>query len=364
MRIRKNAKLSPLLFSSHASAPEVLQTHVCQLNQSPWDVIPFSQDSNQTEGEDSFTGNGSLGDSIGAVESSVASMMDISNEKASVLTVKAENMAIIDDNGGCGGDDDEEDEIIKGSDDSKYRQRRIESSENNNNNSNSKRSSSSGGGAAAMSKIIIHCQKNDGKGWQCKKEAKEGHNFCEHHLSLLRSYSSSNNNNNAAGASAINLPSHSISSKKAQTSLSRRTRGSSGTRSAKKSGSISNNNPYEFYYYSGFGPLWGRKRGDRGGGAVDHNKNENVENNVVVDDDDDDDDDDDVDNDNDGKNAQTTTRSSSSRMDNEGFDYVDEDDDDDDDGDDDEDDDDGSGGDSGKKRMRKPVKARSLKSLM
>lgn len=47
MRIRKNAKLSPLLFSSHASAPEVLQSHVCQLNQSPWDVIPFAQDSNQ-----------------------------------------------------------------------------------------------------------------------------------------------------------------------------------------------------------------------------------------------------------------------------------------------------------------------------
>ena len=47
MRIRKNAKLSPLWFS-HASAPETaLQAHVCQLNQSPWDVIPFAQDSNQ-----------------------------------------------------------------------------------------------------------------------------------------------------------------------------------------------------------------------------------------------------------------------------------------------------------------------------
>lgn len=46
MRIRKNAKLSPLWFS-HASAPEALQTHVCQLNQSPWDAISFAQDSHQ-----------------------------------------------------------------------------------------------------------------------------------------------------------------------------------------------------------------------------------------------------------------------------------------------------------------------------
>ena len=41
MRIRKNAKLSPLWFS-HASAPESLQAHVCQLNQSPWDVLPLT----------------------------------------------------------------------------------------------------------------------------------------------------------------------------------------------------------------------------------------------------------------------------------------------------------------------------------
>ncbi|KAF4386678.1 hypothetical protein F8388_006633 [Cannabis sativa] len=50
MRIRKNAKVSPLLFSSHASAPEVLQSHVCQLNQSPWDVIPFAQYSFSNQG--------------------------------------------------------------------------------------------------------------------------------------------------------------------------------------------------------------------------------------------------------------------------------------------------------------------------
>jgi hypothetical protein len=48
MRIRKNAKLSPLLYTCSSSLlkngsfpVETFQTHFCQLNQSPWDVIPF-----------------------------------------------------------------------------------------------------------------------------------------------------------------------------------------------------------------------------------------------------------------------------------------------------------------------------------
>jgi hypothetical protein len=102
-------------------------------------------------------------------------------------------------------------------------------------------------------------------------------------------------------------------------------------------------NPYEFYYYSGFGPLWARKRGDRGlGGAADASKSNEAAKLV------------------DSMTINTTrssTPSSSSQIDNnnDDFDYVDDDDDDDEDD---------ANGDSGKKRMRKPVKARSLKSLM
>ncbi|KAF3441530.1 hypothetical protein FNV43_RR15444 [Rhamnella rubrinervis] len=323
MRIRKNAKLSPLLFSSHASAPEALQTHVCQLNQSPWDVIPFPhQDSHnhQTEGEDSFTGNGSLGDSIGAVErklskvscrrivkflvviilySSVASMMDMSEEKASVITVKAENMAIVED------DDD---------DDDNYTMKDCNSKVFDDNN--------------VIDQRNLYCQKNDGKGWQCKKLPKPGHSFCEHHLSLVRS-----------SYAAVS------SSKKSASSSTRALNADAGTRRLRgrtKKGTSSTSNPYEYYYYSGFGPLWGRKRGGGGGDKGSESKVV-VENSIT------------------SATNQTpsSTPSSSSQIDNEEFDYVD-----DDDVDDDEDGDDGSGGDSGKKRIRKPVKARSLKSLM
>lgn len=42
MRIRKHAKISPLLYTASSLNPAaVTQTHVCQLNQSPWDVITF-----------------------------------------------------------------------------------------------------------------------------------------------------------------------------------------------------------------------------------------------------------------------------------------------------------------------------------
>ncbi|KEH18834.1 uncharacterized protein [Medicago truncatula] len=76
MRIRKNTKLSPLLFTcspsllQNGSFPvEIFQTHVCQLNQSPWDVIPFASNNSssiQFQEQDIFTN----GDSFGALDES------------------------------------------------------------------------------------------------------------------------------------------------------------------------------------------------------------------------------------------------------------------------------------------------------
>ncbi|BFG22025.1 hypothetical protein CerSpe_082990 [Prunus speciosa] len=283
MRIRKNAKVSPLLFSSHAPAAEDLQAHVCQLNQSPWDVISFGPDSNQLEESFYVNNNGSFGDSLGAAES-VASMMDIGKEKA----VQMEQEPVADDKKGLNSkellDDDNEEE--------------------------GRRSS------------YACCQKNDGKGWHCKKRAKLGQSFCNHHLSLLRS------NHNTNIASNNKGPREAVS--KVLSAGARRSRAKA------KRGSSSN--PYEFYYYSGFGPLWGRKRGG------DKEKEEPK-----------------IDEDRVTTTTSTTppTQSSSSQIDEKKFEYVDDDDDDEDDFDDDV-----RSGESGRKRMRKPVKARSLKSLM
>ncbi|XP_058777551.1 uncharacterized protein LOC131651853 [Vicia villosa] len=75
MRIRKNAKLSPLLHTCSSSLLQngsfPVQTHVCQLNQSPWDVIPFhSNNSIQFQDEPTFKTENFHTDE------SVAAMMD------------------------------------------------------------------------------------------------------------------------------------------------------------------------------------------------------------------------------------------------------------------------------------------------
>ncbi|CAK9328832.1 unnamed protein product [Citrullus colocynthis] len=285
MRIRKNAKLSPLLFSAVESVPEVLQTHICQLNQSPWDVIPLRQhDTNQLgEVEDSFNENASLGDSIGAVES-VASMMEESaklSNNNSVITNGNEVMA--DKDGDYCEDLDE-----------------------------------NGDGFEKLVDSSLKCKK------QFKEEDYSSFSS-DHHLrrSLLRSsennyYSTLNNCSIAKKSAAGGM-------------VSRRMR---PARSSKKAASVAagGSNPYEFYYYSGFGPLWGKKRRERGGEEDGGKSSENTT----------------------GIRSNVTTPSPS---DVEELDYVE-------DYDDDEEEEEDGDGDGGKKRMRKPVKARSLKSLM
>ncbi|XP_012083342.1 uncharacterized protein LOC105642953 isoform X2 [Jatropha curcas] len=308
MRIRKNANLSSLI-SSHASGPESLQTHVCQLNQSPWDVIPFSQETypsslHQFEEEDSFNGNGSLGNSIGAVESSVASLMEDAEDKAA-MTV--DNMII---------DDNYEMERIAEKkrvfDD--YQEMKI----------GSEFKLKKGG--------KLHCcNKTDGKGWHCKNETKEGHSICDHHFILLKSYNNVSN-------SCISLPTSPSTKKQEKVNLAG---GRRGRGKAAKKGSSSTSNPYEFYYYSGFGPLWGKRRG--GDKFGEGNKNESKESEING-------------MDIGPRNTTPSPTTCSSIEHHEEFDFVDEDDDDEEDS---------ENGDSGaKKRMRKPVKARSLKSLM
>ncbi|KAJ8450248.1 hypothetical protein Cgig2_033442 [Carnegiea gigantea] len=95
-----------------------------------------------------------------------------------------------------------------------------------------------------------------------------------------------------------------------------------------------NNNPYEFYYYSGFGPSWAKRRG--GDRPFDDDSN--------------------------SKNKKTKKKKEKEKEDDNGVDMVDEELDYIDDYDDDDDEEEDLYG--GSKRARKPIKARSLKSLM
>ncbi|XP_020214524.1 growth-regulating factor 1 [Cajanus cajan] len=289
MRIRKNAKLSPLLFSSCVEGGSVpVETHVCQLNQSPWDVIPFDSDSIQFQLHPTFPAgnNGTAPHSFGPVES-LASIMDTDNSHHAMTTIVPLN--------------------------------------------NNKVATMNIGATAPMPNP---CQKFDNKGWPCKVEASQGQSFCNQHLSLSLSVPY-----NKKPQTQVQAQVQAQAQAQAQAQSSATGTRRSKSRAAGKKAAAGSSNPYEFYYYSGFGPLWGKRRGDRNGEGSKSGLNSTVESEDVA-----------VDDINDNV-AGVGGGTSVSEMDNEGIiDYVDDDEEEVDD--------------SGKKRMRKPVKARSLKSLM
>ncbi|MBA0554259.1 hypothetical protein Golob_013375, partial [Gossypium lobatum] len=294
MRIRKNKKLSCLIYPQGSRAESV---HVCRLNQSPWDVNPlpqepypsylhhrgfprlgFKQDPKSSryrlfslqntrfwlkdlrrfilEYEDSFNGNGGIGDSVGAVESE-ATM--VGSKEQAIMKVGG---MIIDNNG----DNDE----IK-----------------------------------------------TAKKTQCQEEE-----------ALLQS--SNNNSSSSSSDGGNNMNPTSLTSKKADNQLTRSCRGSRA-RTSRRGGSSSASNLNDFYYYSGFGPSWGKRR--HGG-----DKESEISKNLVE-----------VENNDSVTTAQNnSTLSSSSQIDdNEEFDYVEEEEEEDDENEY-----------SGEKRTRKPIKAR------
>ncbi|XP_054782371.1 uncharacterized protein LOC129289603 [Prosopis cineraria] len=273
MRIRKNASLG-------GSVPaEKLQPLVCQLNQSPWDVISFGTDLIQFGygEEDSLAGNanGSAGYSGGAVES-VTSQMD-----AELKSPPNIQNVVIHDNG-----DISEQAGIEQLDHKAVKENKTTS--------------------------CVQCKNNEDK--------KRGQPYEHNNSSSMRSKRS------------------------VALTGARRTR----AQTSKKAPSGASN-PYEYYYYSGFGPLWRTRRGDRNGGL--NNKNEvkakGGESSTITE--------------ANGGTIRSSIHCSSSRIDTEGFDYAD---DDEDEVEEDYDEVEEENGESGKKRMRKPVKARSLKSLM
>ncbi|XP_022879051.1 uncharacterized protein LOC111396776 isoform X1 [Olea europaea var. sylvestris] len=283
MRIRKHAKICSLTYAASSLKPgTVLQTHVCQLNQSPWDVMSFSPPSTpspplpppsfqriislQVNENDDFARNGSFGESIATFDSAVSMKMALDDGEIEAMKMEYSDSVIV---GGS---------VIGNAEE----------------------------GVPKKDREIIFCCKTDGKGWKCKREAAEGNSLCKHHLSLVRNY------NNWAPPVAKKVD-------KVAADSHRRPR-------ARKVGSSSN--PHEFYYYSGFGPRWGKKRGEKNqiSGSRDVSKNIDQQHEMA--------------------------QSSSSQIDIEESDIEDEEDEE------------NSESESRRKRARKPIKARSLKSLM
>ncbi|CAD5195138.1 unnamed protein product [Musa acuminata subsp. malaccensis] len=96
------------------------------------------------------------------------------------------------------------------------------------------------GGTAAVMKGSANCKKSDGKGWHCKRPAQHPHSLCRYHLSQLRSYSCTHSNGKVAESVK---------------------EGAVGVAGRKRKTDIAGVDSNFYYYYSGFGPWRGKMRG-------------------------------------------------------------------------------------------------------
>ncbi|KAH7669580.1 WRC domain-containing protein [Dioscorea alata] len=159
------------------------------------------------------------------------------------------------------------------------------------------------------------CNKSDGKGWRCKKPVQPPHTLCHYHLAQLRSYNAAYRAPSSTGAVANQRRKPGI-------------------------GGLTDNGGDFYYYYSGFGPWRGKRRS---GGKV-------------VDDEEDDDDDGDKDDNEEEEDDDNGVKGVE-------IDSLEEDGSDDDDEDELEERKRKSNG-VCRKRGRRRIKARSLKSLL
>ncbi|CAA6655481.1 unnamed protein product [Spirodela intermedia] len=108
---------------------------------------------------------------------------------------------------------------------------------------------------------VAICKKGDGKGWQCKREAQWGYSLCQYHLEKLRSYSCYSQRKKPRAASASEKPPTAGGAVRRQRTppQTRNKRQRPADPLPDKALGISDS----FYYYSGFGPLWRKRRGGR-----------------------------------------------------------------------------------------------------
>ncbi|KAI3460985.1 hypothetical protein Pfo_017648 [Paulownia fortunei] len=300
MRIRKHAKISPLVYAASSLKPgTVIQTHVCQLNQSPWDVMSFSPPStpprpplpprppSQVNESDVCAGNGSSLDTIPVLDREFNASQKWGYCEGHTTTNKA------------------------------VEQQRSMKNE------------------PIVLQPVILCCKTDGKSWHCRREAVKGNSLCQHHLTMMRNYSLNHSKKSEMNHSKKSEMNH---SKKSENSIRNHNNLNHSKKSEKsvveaqhgprpkRAPTSTSSNPYEFYYYSGFGPSWGKKRGqvskDIGGDT-----SKNVEHDHEL------------------------NPSLLSQFDKD-IEYIDDENEDE------------ENETSRKKKARKPIKARSLKSLM
>ncbi|KAL5727288.1 hypothetical protein ACHQM5_000503 [Ranunculus cassubicifolius] len=276
MRIRKHAKFSAPPFTPTSVISNYPNTDVCELNRSPWDVISLST----LESDYTFQGNEKeeyTCDGVGRGQ--------VNSPKSDIVYKEEEEY------------DEFEEEERRPSVKKRGRKK---------------------SGEVKRQPGYIRCGKVDGKGWRCKKEAKQGEPLCEHHTIQLQAYQRKYYNYSYRKSTRAK-PSKTVvvGNKKRNRNRER----------------ISSAASMDFYYYTGFGPSYslGRKRGGRN--EMTKDDKEIVYDDEVID-----------------EASRTSSEDCNGDCVVDYFEYDDENDEEEENG--------------SKKRNQKPIKARSLKSFL
>ncbi|PHT55469.1 hypothetical protein CQW23_03955 [Capsicum baccatum] len=348
MRIRKHAKISPPLYTCSVFPG----AHLCQLNQSPWDVITFHDDNNQEDNinqqtllpppapPSSYQGSSmNLNPTISLVYLAfylrfVSLFIPIFHCTAFILS--RNELLFVSDFICCCWMDMIPVRITSLKLDDNGETKRLNFLDNKvadvpADSNDFEKDEKMGDGDNSVTTM---CVKNDGKEWQCSREAKRGHNLCEHHFAQGKKHCSSNNSAQYSTTAVVAAGGNSNTEIKQTAVAAAEITPSSRDRPHRTKKSSSS----EYYYYSGFGPLWGKKRGPSTGKK--NNTAPPLAGAAEI-----------------YSSHDSTTQggqSSSPQMDNEGAEHVEDEDDD------------AEEVENCKliKRARKPIKARSLKSLM
>ncbi|MQL77477.1 hypothetical protein Taro_009868 [Colocasia esculenta] len=112
------------------------------------------------------------------------------------------------------------------------------------------------------------CKKGDGKGWHCKRAAQCGYSLCQYHLDKLRSYYSysqtKKKKKKTMKPKSAALPEKSTAAGVAhRQGASQRKQKKSSSRPVEEQHVALSTGPGvsdSFYYYSGFGPRWGKRK--------------------------------------------------------------------------------------------------------
>ncbi|XP_073112335.1 uncharacterized protein [Elaeis guineensis] len=193
---------APACDSNAAAAATAAAGILCQLNGSPWDLIPNEQNvvSQEDEDADPIDDDGIKAERKPFEPPVVKSGVNIKVEE------------------------EEEEKKVK----KKVKRKRIEKG------MDSTVATKTGEFATPL------CKKSDGKGWHCIRPAHLPHSLCQYHLTQLRSYTNNNTHRKA--------PDQTI-------------RGGDRHWKKRKADIARDGNNFYSYYYSGFGPWRGKRRG-------------------------------------------------------------------------------------------------------